>query len=897
MLSTKKIIYYGLYSFFFFCLNLFYAKGNNPKVVNLKCDYATNPIGIDVLKPRFSWCIESEERGIMQTSYQVIVSNTENELSQNKGNIWNSGKINISTSTGIEYDGPELTSRQRYFWKVRIWTNNNQMSEWSDPGFFEMGLLKSDDWKSNWIAYVPGMPGKVRYFKTTVINEKPIKQARTYISGLGFYEMYINKKKVGDRVLEPAQSTYSKRIYYSTYDVTNYFNEGENVILILVAPGWYGTPSLRMQMEIEYIDDSRKWIFSDDMRHVTNGPLIYSTIFDGEFYDARNESSELDKPGVPNGLMNKNWAWAHNTTDPGNNMVSQFVEPIKVVDTIIPIIIKEPVSGIYVVDAGRNLAGWAELKVKGEQGTKIKLKFGETLYKNGLVNQENLRNAKATDTYILKGEGVEKWHPSFTYHGFRYIQIEGFPYRPQSGDIIVHVLRSAVTQTGKFKCSNKLLNDIHQMIVNTESSNLHSIPTDCPQRDERMGWLNDLTTRIEQAIYNFDMSRFYPKFIDDIADTQDHDGSITDVAPFRFGMRPADPVCASYLLLALKCYEFYEDKRIIKDHYGGMKAWVDFLYSKTDSGIVNYSYYGDWCPPIEFGDLSNPSISKNTPGKMISTGYLYNCAKIISDMASIIGFTKDEIYYDQISKEIRKAFNAKYWNEQSGGYASNNQASNSFALYMGLVENKNISRVIKNLVEDVKKHNYHLTTGNLCTKYLMEMLTEYGYPEIAYKIITQTTYPGWGYMLANGATSLWERWEYATGDAMNSHNHPMMGSVDCWFYKYVVGIKPDIEYPGFQKFIIKPYIFKELDFAEGELNTVKGLIKTAWKKEGNLLTLNITIPTNTIAKVYVPTKNIKEITEDGDKIEKVKNMVFLYEEEGYAVFEVGSGNYHINSRI
>jgi len=679
--------------------------------------------------------------------------------------------------------------------------------------------------------------------------------------------------------------------------VTNYFEEGENVVLILVAPGWYGTPSLRMQTEIEYMDDSHKLILSDDMRHVTAGPLVYSTIFDGEFYDGRKETDELYKPFVPLGLMNKTWAWAHNTADPGDNMISQLVDPIKVVDTIIPTAIKEPMPGIYVVDAGRNLAGWAELKVKGKAGTKITLKFGETLYENGLVNQENLRNAKATDTYILKGEGVERWHPSFTYHGFRYIQIEGFPYRPQTGDIIVHVVRSAVAQTGKFSCSNKLLNDIHQMIVNTEASNLHSIPTDCPQRDERMGWLNDLTTRIEQAIYNFDMSRFYPKFIDDIADTQENDGSITDVAPFRFGMRPADPVCASYLLLAWKCYEFYGDTRIIEKHYAGMKSWVDFLHSKTDNGIVNYSYYGDWCPPIKFGEPSNPSISKNTPGKMISTGYLYYCAKIISDMARIIGNAKDEIYYSQVAEDIKKAFNAAYWDEQIGGYASNNQASNSFALYMGLVDEENKPSVIKNLVEDVKKHDYHLTTGNLCTKYLMEVLTEYGYPEVAYKIITQTTYPSWGYMLANGATTLWERWEYATGGEMNSHNHPMMGSVDCWFYKYVVGIRPDVGYPGFQKFIIKPHILRGLDFAKGELNTVKGLIKTAWRKEGNLLTLDITIPPNTLAKVYVPTKNIKGITENGEKIEKIKSIVFLYEEDGFAVLEVGSGDYRFKSRI
>jgi len=895
MLTVKKTIYCALCCML--CLNLSNAQGNKLKVVDLKCEYATNPIGLDIQSPRLNWRIESGQRGIIQSSYQIIVSNSMEKLSQDTADVWDSGKIKASNSTGIFYNGRELSSRQRFFWKVRIWTNNNHVSEWSEPAFFETGLLNKEDWISDWITYVPGIPGRVLYFKATFNKEKPVKQARAYISGLGFYEMQINKRKVGDQFLEPAQSTYRKRIYYSTYDITDYLSEDSNVVLVSVAPGWYGIPSLWLQIEVTYLDGSVRWITSNDMRHVTTGPVIYSTIFDGESYDARLAVPDLYKPGVPSGLMNKDWAWAHNTDDPGDNLISQIVEPIKVVDTIVPTIITEPAPGIYVVDAGRNLAGWAALKVTGKEGTKISLKFAEFCYENGLVNQENLRNAKAEDTYILNGKGVETWHPSFTYHGFRYIQVEGFPYRPQSGDITVHVVRSAVAHTGKFTCSNKLLNNIHQMIVNTESSNLHSVPTDCPQRDERMGWLNDLTVRIEQAIYNFDMSRFYPKFIDDVEDTQDEDGSITCVAPFRFGMRPADPVSASYLLLAWKCYEFYGDERIIREHYAGMKAWVDFLNSRTENGIVNYSYYGDWCPPEAFGEPSHTAISKYTPGKMISTGYLFYCSKIISKMAQIIGNPKDEEYYKHLAENISKAFNNAYWDEQAGGYASNNQASNSFALYMGLVDENNIPRVVTNLFEDVKKHDYHLTTGNLCTKYLMEILTEYGYAEAAYKIATQTTYPGWGYMLANGATTLWERWEYATGDAMNSHNHPMMGSVDSWFYKYVLGIKPELDYPGFQKFIIRPFIIKELDFAEGELNTVKGLIKTAWKKQGNILTIDVTVPDNTTAKIFVPAKNMKNITESGKKIGKAIGVVFLHEENGLAVLEVGSGNYHFKTEI
>ncbi|MBE0655034.1 MAG: family 78 glycoside hydrolase catalytic domain [Bacteroidales bacterium] len=875
-----------------FFLSTSALKGNNTVITNLKCEYATNPIGLDIQSPRLSWQIDTEQRGVLQTSYQIIVSQSEQELSQNTGNFWNSGTVNSQNSTGIEYNGPELMSRQRYYWKVRVWTNSGEVSEWSEPAYFEMGLLKPGDWKSGWIAYVPGIPGRVLYFKTTFHKERPIKQARAYVSGLGFYEMQINERKVGDRVLEPGQSTYPKRIYYSTYDVTEYFSTDDNVVLISVAPGWYGSPSLRVQIEVIYTDGSQRLITSNNMRHVTTGPIVYSTIFDGETYDARLAVPDLYKPGIPTGLMNRDWAWAHNSDDPGKIMVSQHAEPIKIIDTIVPAAISEPVPGIYVIDAGRNLAGWAALKVQGERGTEINLKFAESLYENGLVNQENLRNAKAEDIYILSGNGIEYWHPSFTYHGFRYVQVEGFPYPPGADDIAIHVVRSAVAETGKFVCSNKLLNDIHQMIVNTEASNLHSVPTDCPQRDERMGWLNDLTVRIEQAIYNFDMSRFYPKFMDDIEDTQDEEGSITCVAPFRFGMRPADPVSASYLLLAWKCYEFYGDERIIRDHYDGMKAWIDYLNSRTENGIVNYSYYGDWCPPRDFLlDPNGSGVSRDTPGKMISTGYLYYCAKLLSDMAKIIKKDDEATHYMKLASEIASAFNREYWNEQTGGYASNNQASNAFALYMKLVPPDNVQRVVANLAENVKSHNYHLTTGNLCTKYLLETLTEYGHAETAYKIATRTTYPGWGFMLSEGATTLWERWEYATGDAMNSHNHPMMGSVDTWFYKYVLGINPDSRYPGFSQFVIKPVIFDDLTFAEGELNTVKGLVKVAWRKNSSRLNMNVSIPANTTAIVYLPAKTAKAVTENGRAISKLRELEILKEDNGYVALRAGSGNY------
>jgi alpha-L-rhamnosidase len=887
---------------FFFFLSMAFAENKIDRgekyfnVIDLKCEYAADPIGIDIQNPQLSWRIESEKRGILQTAYQVLVADSQTKLDQDIADVWNSGKIVSSKSAGILYKGKELESRKRYYWKVKVWDSNNKVSEWSNTAFFEMGLNKQEDWKGEWVGFTGGWSGRALYFKKTFSIGKEVKQARMYISGVGYYVLELNGAKVGDRVLDPAFSDYTKRIYYSTYDVAKYLKK-DNVMVVTVGQGWYGIPKLRLQFEISYTDGTTETITSSDVRSVAAGPIIKSSVYDGEFYDARAENPELYTNDAIN-IMNKVWSYAFVTEAPGGKMVSEKLEPIKEIDTLTPQKFSEPAKGVYVIDVGQNLAGWASLKVKGEKGTQITLKFAETLYKDGTVNQENLRAAQATDTYILKGGGEEeKWEPSFTYHGFRYVQVEGFPYPLKPGDVQIKVVRSSVNKVGKFECSNDLLNRIHKMVASTESSNLYSIPTDCPQRDERMGWLNDLTVRIEQALYNFDLSRLYSKFIDDIQDTQDKDGTITDTAPFKFGARPADPVSASYLLLALKSYEFYGNMEIIRQHYSGLKAWVDYLNSRTENGVVNYSYYGDWCPPVKYGEAGSlyGAISKTTPGNLMSTGYLYYCSKIISQMAKLLDKKSDEVFYKKLAENTAVAFNNKYWDEKSGGYGSNNQSCNAFALYLGLVSKDRIPRVVDNLVNDVKEHDYHLTTGNLCTKYLLETLTENGYPEVAYKIATQETYPGWGFMLANGATTLWERWELGTTNAMNSHNHPMMGSVDSWFYKYILGIIPDINNPGFQKFTIHPYILNDLNFANGELNTVKGTIKSTWKKENGSLYLDITIPENSTAIVFVPAKNSKSITESNNDIVNSPEIKLLRTQSDCAVFQVGSGTYHFKS--
>ncbi|WP_165813888.1 alpha-L-rhamnosidase [Terrimonas sp.] len=872
---------------------------NAVTITAMQVDNAENPLGIDSRTPQFSWQTAGDLRNIKQTAYQVIITDAAEKLQLNEGDIWNSGKVLSSQSSGILYRGMPLESRKKYYWKVLLWNNNDSGAVISEAATFEMGLLYQSDWSGDWVGFPSGWIGKVHYFRRVFSFQKEISKARAYVAGIGYNELEINGKKVGTNVLDPATSDFSKTIYYTTYDIKDFLNR-DNVMVIAVAPGWYGMPKLRMQMEFYFTDGTMEVINSSSIRNVTLGPVVSAGILDGEVYDARLENPEWRLPSdtIIKGLPNQVWGVAPVVEAPGGKMAAQQLEPVRIVEAFAPVSVKEVTQGIYVMDAGQNMAGWVALKVKGNKGTRVTLRFAETLYDNGLVNQENLRTAAATDVYILKGEGEEQWEPRFTYHGFRYMQIEGWPGKPAVDNFTIKKVRSDVAPAGQFTSSNDLLNRINQMVQRTEASNLHSIPTDCPQRDERMGWLNDLTVRIEQAVYNFNLHRFYAKYIQDVCDTQNENGEITDTAPYKVGGKPADPVSVSFLLLALKSYEYYGNTEIIRKHYTQMRAWVDYLTTRTKDGIVEYSYYGDWSPPAAFGAQGHSygALSVNTPGTLMSTGYLYYSASVLAHMAGVLGDVDDKQKYEQLAARTMKAFNDKFWDEQKGGYGTNNQSCNSFAIFLGAPDKSKLPRVVANLARDVKERGYHLTTGNLCTKYLLEALTENGEAETAYKIATQTTYPSWGFMLSQGATTLWERWEYETGGSMNSHNHPMMGSVGSWLYKYVAGILPDINHPGFEKFTLHPYIFNELQHAEASYQSVKGTILSSWKKSKGRLEYNVTVPPNSVAIIFIPTRDVKSITEGGRRIKDIKDYTFLRMEGDAAVYEIGSGVYRFSSK-
>jgi alpha-L-rhamnosidase len=562
----------------------------------------------------------------------------------------------------------------------------------------------------------------------------------------------------------------------------------------------------------------------------------------------------------------------------------------------------EPRPGLYVFDTGQNLAGWAALRVRGPAGTRVELRFAESLFPDGMVNQANLRKAAATDVYILSGQGEddghERWEPRFTYHGFRYVEVRGFPGRPGPDALRIRVVRSAVEPNGTFASSHELLNRIDRMVRATEASNLHGVPTDCPQRDERMGWMNDLTVRIEQALFNFRLPRFYAKFLRDVADTQAADGSITDTAPFKWGRRPADPVSVSYLLLAWEVYQHYGDVRPMAEHFAGFARWVDFVAGTAKDGVVPWGSWGDWSPPAAFaqaGSAGAGAISAQTPLPLMSTGYLAYSAELLARMASVLGKPAERRRYEQLAKQTTAAFDRAFWNAERGGYGQSNQAANAFALALGLAPEARRPQILASLLGNVRDANDHLTTGNLCTKYLLDALSDGGHADAAARIATQRTYPSWGFMLDNGATTLWERWEHLTGGQMNSHNHPMMGSIGAWLFTALGGLRPDPAGPGWSRFFVRPKVVPSVTWVRVTHASPYGKIASAWRVAGGALALQVTVPPNSAATIAIPGR-AGDITEGGQPAARAAGVRFLGNEAGAALFEVGAGSYSFVSR-
>lgn len=834
-------------------------------LTHLLCESVSNPLGIDHLHPAFSWRVESSRPEAGQSAFQILVASSPEMLDQNIGNVWDSQRVESAQSTNVAFAGAPLISRQQCWWKVRVWDETDQITPYSEVASFEMGLLDPQDWVAGWMGRPGHDSNKAVYARCSFLAPACLRRPRLYASALGYYEVFLNGKRLNDALLEPAYTDSRHTVLYKTFDLDGLMLEGENVVAIVAGSGWHGSPRILAQLEGES-EGITTVLAATILRGDTplwfggNGPVVFNSLFDGETYDARLEKPDwttASNSALKLDGSNLEWLQLCMMNSPAGRMTAQNIEPIRVVRHITTDKISEPRPGVFVFDFGQNHAGWAELIIDGAKGTTITLKFAESIREDGTVNQDNLRGAAASDTYILKGSGLETWSPQFTYHGYRYVQVEGWPVgRPSPHSLRSCVVRSDLSLRGEFSCSDELLNRIHRLVRWTEESNLHGIPTDCPQRNERMGWLNDLAARSEELIYNFDCHRFLKKFVADITDAQDSfSGAIADTAPFHWGRSPGDPVSVCYLLIPWLLYQHHGETGLMASHREGMRRWVDFLTSQSDGHIVGYSHYGDWAPPIDqaiyIGGEATP-LSAHTPGELISTAFYFYAADLFSKMSAVLGHTGDACEYQRLAESIRKAFHDRFWSDGVSGYGSGNQACNSIALYLDLVPTDLRPLVVESLVADVERHDYHLTTGNLCTKYLLEVLSAEGHDDLAHRIATQTTYPSWGYMLANGATTLWERWEHLTGGGMNSHNHPMLGSVGSWLYRRVAGLRLGTPRDGVPHCEIEVPVFTHISHATATLAIATGIASISWRRTDSGIEVDVTIPWNTTATLRLP---------------------------------------------
>lgn len=889
---------------------------------NLRCEFMENPIGIDVEKPSLSWEIEADARGIKQTGYHILVASSLEKLNANEGDLWDSGLIRSDLSTNVLFDGIPLDSRTTCYWKVKTKTNLGT-SDWSQPAQWIMAFTNNEEWEATWIGLDKSFEDDIligktrlaaRYLRKEFQSEEKIDRAMLYISGLGLYEAYLNGDKVGDQVLAPTPTDYSKSVKYNTFDVTDLLISGDNAVGVVLGNGRffnmrtieddsypplpptvnYGYPKMLFQLEIFYADGSQQTVVSDGSWKVTaNGPIIANNEFDGEEYDARKEMPNWSKPGFDD----YNWMNVDLTDAPQGNLEAQLNQNIKIMEVLSPKSITEPKPGVFVIDMGQNMVGWVSMKVKGKTGDQVTLRFAEVLSDNGMVYMGNIRNARVTDIYTLKGDGNEVWEPSFTYHGFRYVEVTGYPGVPTVNDFEGKVIYDEMETVGHFETSDSTINQIYNNAYWGIRGNYRGMPTDCPQRDERMGWLGDRATGSHGESFIFNNHNLYAKWLKDIEEAQTEEGSVPDVAP-AYWRNYNDNMTwpGAYLIIANMLYEQYGDDRPIIKHYDSMKKWIEYMRDNfMEDNIMPRDLYGDWCMPPESPEMIHSGDpARKTDGVLLGTSFYYHMLRLLERFALLQDKSDEAADFSNQAALVREAYNNQFFNEETAQYSNNTVTANLLSLRFGLVPEGLEERVFANIVDKtMNEFDGHVSTGLVGIQWLMRGLTNYGRGDIAYKIATNRDYPSWGYMIENGATTIWELWNGDTADpTMNSHNHVMLlGDLIVWFYEYLGGIQNAAGSTAFREIHMQPYFANGLNYVTASHHSTQGLIKSAWKKDENTFEWDITIPGNCSAVVYIPAKDRKQITESTNNISKVRGVKYLRQENEFFVYEVGSGNY------
>jgi len=830
--------------------------------INLRVDRGSERAPVIIRpNPIFSWGFRHEDAARKQAAYRIFVTDFFDEHHL----FWDSDWIKTGRQEAV-YAGKPLCQGHSYAWQVILLDDDGSESDLAE-GRFSAPLF--DEWKAPWIAPAEDFGKAAIYFRKDFKVKKALKNAALFVCGIGYQSVTVNGELLdsdnGQGLLEPVFSDYTHRCYYSVLPVADLLEKGDNALGIVVANGWrhnifdsgkyevdhtetalafMGKPQLTAQLMLEYADGKVEWVLTDESWFCGKGGTTYADVFNGEHFDRRLEPFGFDCPH----FEDEGFAPVVCVPAPGGKMLPATLEPITEQAYLAPQSIHFA-DGKYLVDFGTNIAGWVKLCLGEdmEEGQTVIICHAEELDNEVTLHTANLRSAEQKDIYISDGE-PDTWSPRFTYHGFRYVTVEGLPGLDESMIFAVNI-HNDVHKGSYFRCGSAILNAIQEIVVQTEKDNMHHILTDCPQRDERQGWMNDATVRFEETPYNFDAGRFFPKIIGDLMDIQREDGAITCTAPYVWGSRPADPVCSSFLVAGMGNLLHNGDMETLRTAYPAFKAWNECLakIAAEHDGIVEYSLYGDWAGPGDCCVADEDAHSKVTPGELMSTGYHYYNYRLLAQMAGYLGLEDEVKAHEKAAEAVQKAFLKKYWHSDTGVVATGSQACQAFALWLGILPESDRQTAAEKMRRAVIDAGMRLTTGNLCTRYLIDMLAAYGEIDMAYELMTKEDYPSWGYMLQNGATTVWERFEMKENGGMNSHNHPMYGAIGYWFYAYLAGVKPDA--PGWEHFTVKPCIPQKLTFAEAKVDTVKGPVLVKWLKRYGKTHLTVDVPMGCTASI------------------------------------------------
>jgi alpha-L-rhamnosidase len=882
-------------------------------VVNLRVEYASNPIGIDVRAPRLSWQLAGNGRGLAQAAYQVQVARSDRDLRAGQRVVWDSGRVDSGHSIHRVYAGPALQPRQRYYWRVRVWDAVGTPSAWSTPAYWEMALLDPSEWRASWIEPDlpddPSKPGPAPMLRREFDVKGRIERARAYVTSHGLYELHVNGHKVGDQELTPGWTSYNKRLQYQTYDLTPLIKEGRNAAGVMLGNGWYRGEigfrgqrnyygdrlALLMQIVVTYANGREETIVSDGQWKASTGPILMSEIYHGETYDAR-----LEKPGwSAAGFDDRTWSGVKIAGHRKDHLVAAAGPPVRRMGEVRPVKVLTTPAGETVVDMGQNMVGWVRLKVQGPAGTTVTLRHAEVLDKAGNFYIENLRRAAQTNRYTLEGDGVETFEPRFTFQGFRYVAVDGFPGAVTPDAFTGVVIYSDMAPTGRFETSHALVNQLQRNIVWGQKGNFLDVPTDCPQRDERLGWTGDAQVFCRTAAFNMDVAAFFTKWLKDVAADQLETGSVPHVIPdvLRNPERPQAGAAGwadAAVIIPWTLYLTYGDTRVLEEQYSSMQRWVDYMRRRAGDDYIwsGDFHFGDW---LAYATTSPAYPGATTGTDLIATAFFAHSTDLLQRIAAVLGKQEDAKRYGEQLARIKTAFLREFVSG-NGRVGENTQTAYVLALEFDLLPDDLRAVAAKRLADEVRTRK-HLTTGFLGTPYLCHVLTRYGYLDEAYMLLKREEYPSWLYPVKQGATTIWERWDGQKPDGsfqdkgMNSFNHYAYGAIGDWMYRVMAGIEIDEKAPGYKHVLIQPLPGGAFTAAKASHKTMYGDVSASWTLDGAAFALEVEVPANSQATVRLPKATLSEVLESGRRVSAGSGITGATQDGTSVLVETGSGVY------